>query len=205
MARARKSEQLKLFDIVPRFTIESNAQARNYYGALAQELVCLALNLKPIPINGNYEVCFDAERDGEFFEIKSVKANGKIPIYIWRMEKERRVAEQVKCSYAILTHKVRHARSSEELFEKFSSFPLQIYHVSVEGVHRHSEDLEIKKLKKENFNPRFGYNRKGYKDGYKNVSMRNIAASCVRVDQLTCNLYGKTFAFEVYNEVVPEH
>lgn len=102
---ARASAQLPLLSLAPRFNITKNAQARNAYGTVAAEIVCAALKLNAIPINGNCSICFDAESAGHFYEIKSVKCGGKVVIYDWRMEKER--AANVPLSYAILCHNVR--------------------------------------------------------------------------------------------------
>ncbi len=50
---ARASGQQNLFELVPKYNIESNAHARNVYGLVAQEIACRALNLREIGINGN--------------------------------------------------------------------------------------------------------------------------------------------------------
>src|SRR4051812_20128751 len=74
---ARASNQLQLLDVTPRYPIESNAAARNAYGSAAQEIVCAALKLRPIPINGQCDICFDAEDSDFFYEIKSCHRSGK--------------------------------------------------------------------------------------------------------------------------------
>ena len=60
MRFALPSEQLSLLSIRPEYRIEGNTHARNAYGAAAQEIVCAALSLRAIPINGSCEICFDA-------------------------------------------------------------------------------------------------------------------------------------------------
>src|SRR4051812_26775895 len=97
---APASKQLSLLSVAPSYTITKNAQARNAYGTVAVEIVCAALNLLPIPINGNYAICFDAQDSNGFYEIKSVHRSGKVVIYDWRMEKEASV--NVPLAYAIL-------------------------------------------------------------------------------------------------------
>src|SRR5688500_5935211 len=90
MRVAASSGQMDLIEVPPVYRLETNADARNAYGDAAQLIVCAGLKLRPIPINGNCEVCFDAEGPaGLFWEIKSARHGAKFVLYDWRMEKQR--------------------------------------------------------------------------------------------------------------------
>lgn len=172
---ARASRQLSLLSVAPRFSITKNAQARNAYGQIAQEIVCAALDLLPIPINGKCSICFDAERSGHFYEIKSVKHTGKVVIYDWRMEKER--AAKVSLSYAILIHNVRGSDGHDLLREMLNSKP-EILVMPASVIHELAQSYPLRQLQRPSSDPRNGYNRAGYRDGYRNVPVKDIRALC---------------------------
>lgn len=193
---ARASRQLSLLSIPPRFSITKNAQARNAYGQIAQEIVCAALDLLPIPINGKCSICFDAERSGHFYEIKSVKRTGKVVIYDWRMEKER--AAKVPLSYAILVHNVRGSDGHDLLREMLDSEP-EILVVPASVIHELAQSYPLRQLQRPSSDPRNGYNRTGYRDGYRNVPVKELKAL------LPCTLCGNRF--NLYDELhtIPIH
>lgn len=65
------------------------ASVRNLIGDVAELFACHALGLARIPIDGNKELCHDAEYPGGTpVEIKSVGKNDRALIYKWRLEKE---------------------------------------------------------------------------------------------------------------------
>lgn len=165
LARASRYQQLKLLDLPPTIKIESNAQARNVYGSLAQEVACAALGLRPIPIDGRCLVCFDAERDGRFIEIKSVHASGKLVVYDWRMEKE---AAFSNLDYVIVVHKARGCQSVSALLASFEKF-LEIWWMPAPIVHKAALQCPLRLLIKPSSDPRNGYSRAGYVRGYRNV------------------------------------
>lgn len=186
---ARASRQLSLLSVSPRFSITKNAQARNAYGQIAQEIVCAALDLLPIPISGSCSVCFDAERSGHFYEIKSVKRTGKVVIYDWRMKKER--AAKVPLSYAILAHNVRGSDGHDLLQEMLASEP-EILLIPAHVIHESALRFPLRTLQCVSSDPRNGYNRAGYRKGYRNVPVKELKK------QLPCTLYGRRF--RIYDE-----
>lgn len=192
---ARASSQLALMEVPPCYAIASNAHARNAYGAAAQEIVCAALGLSPIPIDGGCEVCFDAEGAGEFFEIKSVHRGAKVVVYDWRMRKES--AAGVPLKYAILCHNVRGARDGSRLFEAMAAGGLSLLVLEAATVHEAAALEPLCTIKRLAASPRAGYNRKGYLDGYRNVSVHKLASSTSTREPRAFELFGVPFAVEV--------
>lgn len=198
---ARASAQLPLLSIAPRFNITKNAQARNAYGTVAAEIVCATLKLDAIPINGNYSVCFDAERNGHFYEIKSVKRGGKVVIYDWRMEKER--AAKVPLSYAILCHNVRKSNGVNLAAEMLCS-GLELLVLPAHVVHEAAARQPLRKLLRLALDPRNGYTRAGYRDGYRNVPVKKLKALCPTLEwKRWCNLYDLRFDIVIYAPPLP--
>lgn len=184
MTIAPPSRQPLLLHIAPSWRITKNAQARNAYGSVAQELVCAALGITPVPINGNYECCFDAHHDEHgWVEIKSVKrTGGKVVIYDWRMAKEQ--ASGVVLHYAILCHNVK-GSDGRQLVREFVEGGLELIVLPAEQVHALAAAQPLQKLMRaERSGVRCGYNRKGYKDGYRNVPVSALRALCGQVRHL---------------------
>lgn len=197
LARAPLHVQLSLFDMEPNFPIQSNAHARNAYGTAAQSIVCAALKLRAISIDGSCETCFDAERDNNFYEIKSVHRNGKIVVYDWRAAKE--LAAGVPVFYAILVHSVRGARTSDAMFKQFRKSNLEILLVPVHVLHHYAQQEPLRQIKDNTASPRAGYNRNGYKEGYRNVPLAPIRRQCVAATTFThFRLYGVKMKCLVY-------
>lgn len=179
---------MSLLSVAPRFRITKNAQARNAYGAVAQEIACAVLGLDPIPINGNCEVCFDAEKSGRFFEIKSTRqSGGKIILYDWRMEKEK--LTQVPLTYVIVCHEVKNSDGSRLLEEMLLSKPeilvLPAYHI-----HCLAFNYPLKQLKKPSLDPRNGYTRKGYSRGYRSLPLKVVKDLCSDWSAVSFSIYG---------------
>lgn len=197
MKIARASGQRLLFDTPPRFKLGSNALARNAYGAAAQEIVCCALNLAPTAIDGNCEFCPDAENleSGIFFEIKSVHRGGKVVVYDWRMKKEARCG--VPLRYAILTHNCRKLKDGDRLISDFALAGCEIISLPAAVVHDFAavEPLQTMKNAKEDNeeNPRNGYSRKGYADGYRNLPVGKLRTATTRERMLCFELHGIRF------------
>lgn len=201
---AKPSTQSALLEVRPIFTIEKNAQARNAYGEAAAQIACAALRLDSIPIDGSKAICFDAQdpRDGRYFEIKSVKrVGGKVVAYDWRMKKE--AGAGVPCSYAILCHAVRSHRDGATLFDAFAAGGLELLVVSLETVHRIAAAQPKQRIKKERIAaaPETGYNRKGYKEGYRNVPVRDLRDRCMHAETAVFRLYDVPFSVRVFREL----
>lgn len=200
-ALAPASTQLCLLHTRPRFDIESNAHARNVYGAVAQEFVCAVLGLHPIPINGNYETCFDAERNGNHFEIKSVGNGHKIVLYDFRMAKE---AKHPGLQYAIFIHRIRAARTFDQLLGQLIERPPLILVVPAPKVHMLALAEPLRKLVKENAeepedpDTRNGYRRVGYRDGYRNLPVSPLLADSRFIAMSAVELYETRFEVAIH-------
>jgi hypothetical protein len=185
-----------LLTVAPSWKITKNAQARNAYGTMAQELVCAALHLTPIPINGNYDCCFDAILDDTYYEIKSVKQRGgKLVVYDWRMRKERE--SNAALNYAILLHNVRGSDGSE-LLREFVESKLKLLVIPAEWVHEMARECQRRSLNTEAANPRMGYNRKGYRDGYRNVPVTKLMERATSKRHVCAHYAGIEFNVELH-------
>lgn len=170
MTIAPPDNQLPLFTLPPSFRLTKNSHARNAYGQVAQELVCEALSLTPIRINGNYDCCFDAYKGGVYYEIKSCRRGGKLPLYNWRMAKEQSCG--VDLLYAVLVHNVRRA-SGHDLSATFRAAGCYIVLADARLVHTVASNHPTRTVST-HINPPHGYSRKGYRDGYRNVPLSEI-------------------------------
>jgi hypothetical protein len=172
MTIAPQDNQLHLFSMAPSKRIVKNAEARNLYGSLAQEIVCHTLGLIPIRINGNFDVCPDAVLHNTYYEIKSVRKNGKVVVYVWRLKKELECEKQY--IYAILIHNVRRS-NGVNILSDFIKGGLTLYLVPLSRIESLANDLPIHHIKKiTKTNSRIGYNRKGYIEGYVNIPIHSL-------------------------------
>lgn len=183
---------------MPSFRIIKNAQARNAYGLVAQEIVCATLGLQSIPINGNCSVCFDAEKNNVFYEIKSCKRSGKVVVYDWRLRKEK--ATGVELHYAILLHNVK-GSDGTHLMEEFSASNLALLVVKHSTILALAAKESLCQLKRNSVDPRCGYSRKGYSEGYRNIPGVNIREKLPIMSRKVCfDLYEIPFAVDVFEE-----
>lgn len=170
--------QMKLLDVLPVWNCTNNATARNAYGSAAQEIVCRTLPADPIPINGNFDVCFDARDLNWYYEIKSVRRSGKVVIYDFRIRKE--AASGCPFKYAILVHNLIGAR--EDILKSMLKTGVEILIIDGAKVHEISKSCPLNKIQKVRSNRKTedynGYTRAGYADGYYNVpvhALRKVA------------------------------
>lgn len=191
---ATVSRQLNLLEVQPVFHIPSNAHARNAYGTAAQEIACAALRLQSIPIDGSKSICFDASDGVRPYEIKSVHRNGKVVIYDWRMEKEATVPHS---RYLLLRHSVRGHRDGHTLYQAFADNGLEAWIISTPSVHRIAQQEQKRVMLSDSKDPRCGYNRKGYKDGYRNVGLNRFSPLLVEAQISDFQLYGIRFQVTV--------
>lgn len=199
LARANRFTQTELFTLRPSFLIKSNAEARNRYGAAAQELVCQALGLSPIPIDGRHKVNFDAELDGSFYEIKSVRRGHKIVLYDFRMKKESDAG--VPLTYAIFVHSVTLARSSETMWGGFQDHSIVVIPATV--IHELAAEEPLRFLgsatvEANKDNPRFGYARAGYAEGYRNLPVGKVLERVKLSRAVEFRRYDWTFKASIY-------
>jgi hypothetical protein len=191
---ATVSRQMNLLEVQPVFRIPSNAHARNAYGTAAQEIACAALQLQPIPIDGSKSICFDASDGVRPYEIKSVHRNGKAVIYDWRMEKEATVPDS---RYLLLRHSVRGHRDGHTLYQAFADSGLEAWIITTPSVHRIALQEEKRVILSDSKDPRCGYNRKGYRDGYRNVGLNRFLPLLTETQFRQFVLYGISFEITI--------
>lgn len=179
---APPSLQLALLDFAPVFAIASNAHARHAYGTVAQELACAALAMSPVPINGNYAVCFDADRAGTPYEIKSVHRSSKLVIYDWRTEKESTFPS---LRYVLVVHRARGCRNAAALLAALHCY-LEIWDLPAVAVHDAALQYPLRHLVRPSPNTRNGYSRAGYARGYRNVPLASLRPTHSQPITFTC-------------------
>jgi hypothetical protein len=171
---APENKQPVLLDVLPVWNCTDNATARNAYGSAAQEIICRVLKLDPIPINGNFDVCFDAKDKNTWYEIKSVRRNHKVVLFDFRLEKEANSGVPFK--YAILVHNLRCARV-DILSAMIASRPeiIVIEGAKVHEVHARFPLRRPESIHPDRHNPSYnGYTREGYNRGYRNVPVNEL-------------------------------
>lgn len=162
--------QMKLFKHFNDFDFTSVGSLRTHYGKAMEELACAFLGIYTIPINGNYDVNFDAFYKDQFYEIKSVQASGKVVIYDWRMEKEKPFGKNL--TYVFVVHKVKSAKSNRDLWRQIESKGVSIFNYPASTVHEEALKCPLKVMNPGN--KRAGWNRKGYSNGYRNLPLKNL-------------------------------
>lgn len=189
-----------LFDVPQDKEFGTNGAARTHYGNTVQALVCDLLGLTEIPNSGNYDAVFDAQcpRTSRFFEIKSVHATNKIPLYVWRTIKDRESG--VEPIYLFAVHRVRGAKNFPELRAALAKTFTAIYAVDSAAVEAAVASEPLRQIVKEVPNTRMGYQRKGYCDGYRNLPVsrviRELATTCVR--QIDRTVHGEDFKVTLF-------
>ena len=159
-----------------------------------------AFKLNPIKINSLFEINFDAEREEQFYEIKSLHRSSKLPLYDWRVAKEQ--SAQVKVFYLIGLHRVRGALSEVEVWEKMEDTLSEIVLLPAREIHNLARGLELKQ-NRASTNPEVGYQREGYKDGYRNVSAKSIRAKAPDfIFQADVELSGFHFTPKVFGSIL---
>lgn len=193
MTIAPPDYQMTLLSVTPSYHITKNAQARNAYGTVAAEIVCAALSLTPVRINGSYDACFDAYDDAAatHYEIKSVKHGGKVVIYDWRRAKEASVGATLR--YAILCHGVK-GSDGRLLANEMATSKLKLIVLPASDVHAAAAAQPLRKLLKLALDPRNGYTRVGYAEGYRNVPVAALLARTTHHSTIQCHYGDLRFA-----------
>jgi hypothetical protein len=193
---ARAGNQMSLLSVQPVYKVEKNAQSRNAYGNAAQEIVCACLGLSPIAINGNYDICFDAEKDGCFYEIKSAyQRSGRLIIYDWRLQKEGNSG--VKLFYAVLCHNAKGCKNGAGLYRELQDFGLSILLIPIAVIAREAQRYPLRTYTPSNRNIRYGYGREGYKAGYRLVPLTVFDHYLQSIEHHLFSLYGVDFTIPV--------
>lgn len=198
--RTPKSTQPFLF--IPKYSgvITTDGEARVRMGLRIENLVCDLLHLTNIPINGQYDVNFDAGHytsEGEiFFEIKSVQQGGHSIIYLFRLEKELAAQKQTGCPvfYLFCTHKVKGVISQDAITQGLLSGAINIYAVPLNLVNKLSKDLRVRKVHSHTL----GYGRKGYCDGYISFPTKDLPTICDYTFHCGVQIDGKHKSIKVH-------
>lgn len=176
IARAT-GKQTFLFKLPDPVAKNNVSHKRNVMGTMAQDIVCEALDLFPISTNGNYDACFDAEKDGRFYEIKSVHSRSTVVIYNCRINNEIRA--NVNLTYAIFVH-------DKSLILLIPS-PL-VYALALQVPLRY-----VKTERKRGEAGATGYNRKGYCEGYFLIRAKHLCKLANRLKSCDTLFLSPTF------------
>lgn len=183
------STQARLFEEPDLINFPSLASARTRFGEAAEELACEAFGLDNIPTDGRFDVCFDAQdRKGNFFEIKSVRQGGAIPLWNWRIEKDRKAG--VPLFYIIVQHKTGGVKNTHDLWDGFAKTVKEIFIVPLgimETLHSEGKLVTPKTISTH------GSMRKGYCEGYKLVPTKKLESRIHSAKTVVFKLYGHTF------------
>jgi len=161
-------QQQSFFNLFKEFNFKNAHSATTHYGSAIEKIICTFMGLNPIPINGNYDVNFDAFKGDDFYEIKSVRQGGKVVIYDFRMRKEEPFRD--KLFYVFGIHRVKNAKSNRDLWEQFEEKGVHLIVRRSEEIHKAAFAEPLKKMKEGACD--VGYNRKGYADGYRNLPIK---------------------------------
>lgn len=149
--------------------------ARGHCGRFVEQVVRSALGLREIRIDGRYDVCFDAYSGGVYFEIKSLRCNSKCPLYCWRIQKDIRASVPVVYLFAL--HRAKEFDTFADLYTKLLPSLNAVHALTVAEVKILADAEPV--VIPTNSGKRNGYNRKGYRDGYRNVPAAAIfKAAC---------------------------
>lgn len=190
----RPAEQTRLFEEPDLIKFPTLASARNRFGDAAEEIACKTLGLHRIPIDGRFDVCFDAQDDrGRFYEIKSVRHCSSIPLWNWRIEKDRQAG--VPLSYIIVCHGTSGVKDTRELWAGLADTVREVFVVPL-GI---METLHARgKLVKPRTSLGHGSMRKGYRDGYRLVPVSKLRNRLHSASLVGFKLYGHNFNLTVY-------
>jgi hypothetical protein len=193
MTSNRAERQDSFFEIAPRFVCNTPGASRVVFGAAAEEIACKVLGLDRIRINGSFEVNFDAERNGVFYEIKSTRtASGKIVCYNWRMKKEEQFPGLMYC---IVSHNISGA--NDNVLERMAA-GCSLLLCDARKLRELLIGLPIHKPKLRADGKRTGYTRPGYIDGYKNLPVGELTKRARMQLGILANIYGIERRVPVY-------
>lgn len=195
---APPDQQMALFPL-PAATINCHnaASARNAYGSAAQELVYELLGITPIRINGGYAVCFDGILDGTYYEIKSTRQiGGKVVLYDWRMGKEADAG--VPLRYVIVCHNIGGQRI--DILRELANRNVEIYSIDAALIHEFAGRYQLNHIKRDKqWSKRNGYERAGYRNGYRNVPLKDLASAfCWQVSPIENSLGSGQITLHTY-------
>lgn len=165
--------QRNLFDLMPDKPLLTPGESRTRYGRVVEEIVCKLMNLEDIPNSGTHDAVFDAYRDGVFYEIKSLRHGGKLPLYECRRLKDAEAG--VPLLYVIAIHRCKNATTLGDVWEKMARTITEILVLPAREISRLACLEPLRQIVA--IGPpgeRMGYKRKGYADGYRNIPLQKI-------------------------------
>lgn len=169
-----------LLDVPQTKQIDPGGEARTRYGRVVEKAVIRLLDLQDIPNSGNYDVVYDAGKRHDdrdlYYEIKSLRRNNKCPIYDWRLKKD--AESKVNPVYLIAVHDCKKMPDMVELWQGMAETMTDIYALSLPTITRLANNEPLKEIKtvSTESGPRNGYQRKGYREGYRNIPFQTIAS-----------------------------
>lgn len=163
--------QLPLLEVAPDKPISRAGEARTRYGKIVEEVVQSLLGLEDIPNSGTHDCVFDAyhRRSGTYCEIKSLRKKNKCPIYDWRRTKDREAG--VPLAYIFGLHECSGEKSIADVLARMQdtlNVLLVLPHWAVDLEARKHPLHQIKSTLTAS-GERNGYQRKGYREGYRNI------------------------------------
>jgi hypothetical protein len=192
--------QLPLLDVRPNKPISRNGEARTRYGACVNEAVNALLGLEDIPNSGSHDCVFDSYHrpSSTFVEVKSLRVKNKIPVYRWRIEKDK--AAGVPLVYVIGIHDCKGAKSLDEMWRRMADTldtVLVLPAARIEALAL-AEDLQTIGSHRTPSGERNGYQRKGYKEGYHNIPWAKLADGMQQGRTRTAEIHGLNFVANVF-------
>ena len=168
--------QMDLLSVCPDKQIHREGERRTRYGQVVEEVLTTVLPLDNIVNSGSYDAVYDAYWNGWNCEIKSINVNGELIVYDWREKKDIAVVKQgEKLVYLLANHKCHKADSMRSIYEGMAATLTDVYVLSQPEVSRLLSGRPRRGIKTEiKGNKRHGYNREGYRDGYRTVPMKQI-------------------------------
>lgn len=186
--------QADLFALgIPDGEIVGPGRARTFSGAAMEEVIIKLFNLTPGRTVGTQAVCPDAYTvDDRPAEIKSLKRGSALPIYEWRAEKDH--ADTV---YFIGIHSRPPARTVREIWEGMATSLRQVLIIPGSAVYELARGYPLRKIKMTATasGERNGYQRAGYRDGYRSIPARVLLAEVEPLPfEVSTMLHGLHFA-----------
>jgi hypothetical protein len=165
-----------LIDVIPDRGDLTPGQVRVYSGNVVEAIMRQCLDLTDVPINGRYKINFDAYRSGTYFEIKSVREAGKIPLYDFRLKKERDAG--VPLLYLFGVHRSKGMGTVIDILNGMTSTMRVVYCLTLGEVRGLVNEYPLKSIKTEGG---AGYQREGYRDGYRILPIYRVHQKCHRM------------------------
>ncbi len=172
--------------------------SRAYSGVAMEEVLRGLLSLQPGLTNGTAATCPDGYTHLDRpVEMKSLRKGGKLVVYDWRMAKDI-----PSTLYIIGVHNRTKCGNLSDIWEKLSK---TLHCVFILGAHEvaklaYAQELNAITTQRTASGVRNGYQRKGYKEGYRNVPYGHLMrVARVQLPFLvSCSIHGLDFRAPVF-------